>query len=102
MNDPIAQYFSRRIKEKIGNHAEEIILFGSRARGDAQTGSDYDFLVVLDDKNSERVSDIRGIEVEVLDKFDVLAGCVVWSREEWNRKKRFPIGRNITTEGVAL
>ncbi len=36
---------------------EAIYLFGSRARGDARSGSDYDFLVVVsDDAPSERRS----------------------------------------------
>jgi uncharacterized protein len=32
-----------------GIHPDEIVLFGSHARGAAQTGSDFDFLVVLPD-----------------------------------------------------
>jgi predicted nucleotidyltransferase len=34
--------------EKAGYHVDRIILFGSRARGDYQKGSDYDFLIAID------------------------------------------------------
>lgn len=35
--------------EKIGIQVESIILFGSRARGDFTSNSDYDFLIVTKD-----------------------------------------------------
>jgi predicted nucleotidyltransferase len=43
-------YFSREIQDKImelckRNKGQELCLFGSRVRGDAGPGSDYDFLV---------------------------------------------------------
>jgi hypothetical protein len=37
--DPVVAYF----------HPQQVILFGSAARGDAGADSDYDLLVVLDD-----------------------------------------------------
>ncbi len=102
VKDPVVRYFSQRIREDIGNHVEEIILFGSRARGDATPGSDYDSVGVPDDKSGDRAAGIRGIEVEILNRFDVPAGCIIWNHEEWNRKKRFSIGRNILVEGILL
>ena len=37
---------------KAGYKVDRVILFGSRARGDFEEGSDYDFLVIIDKKLS--------------------------------------------------
>jgi predicted nucleotidyltransferase len=49
---PIASLLTR-IKERY--HAEQIWLFGSRARGDASLDSDWDLLVVVPDGIEERL-----------------------------------------------
>lgn len=40
-------------------HPEQVWLFGSRARGDARLGSDWDLLVVVSDDSDERMFDPR-------------------------------------------
>ena len=74
---------------------ERIILFGSRARGDADIDSDYDFLVVMDTevKPSRRglVARERGLVPGVPMDF------MVRSPEEWDRG--FPLKKEITSEG---
>ena len=39
----------RRIREAFGNRVEEVIIFGSRVRGDFRPDSDLDVLLVLRD-----------------------------------------------------
>ena len=38
----------KKVKKAFGDRVEEVIIFGSRARGDAKPESDLDVLVVLD------------------------------------------------------
>ncbi|EEB73259.1 nucleotidyltransferase family protein [Thermococcus sp. AM4] len=38
----------KKVKEAFGDRVEEVVIFGSRARGDAKPESDLDVLVVLD------------------------------------------------------
>jgi hypothetical protein len=45
----IAQELTRRILQALGGRVHRIILFGSRARGEARPDSDFDLLVVLRD-----------------------------------------------------
>ncbi|ASJ09106.1 nucleotidyltransferase [Thermococcus siculi] len=39
----------RRIREAFGDRVEEVIIFGSRARGDHREDSDLDVLLILQD-----------------------------------------------------
>lgn len=42
--EPVVQRFAQLLRGKIG--AERVVLFGSRARGEARADSDFDFIVV--------------------------------------------------------
>jgi len=99
--DERALYFSRRLRQRIST-VRKIILFGSRARGDAHEGSDYDFAVILDKKDKSAVSTVREVEVEFLDRYDTLSSSLVYDQQEWERRKNLPIGLNIEQEGVQL
>ena len=58
--DPILQRFRDALAEVYGDRIERIVLFGSRARGDAQPDSDYDIAIFLKDL-SNRWQEIRRI-----------------------------------------
>lgn len=46
-NDPILRRFRVALDGVYGDRIERVVLFGSRARGDAHTDSDYDVAVFL-------------------------------------------------------
>ena len=83
----------------------EIILYGSRARGDAQPDSDWDLLVLLDGnvdwKRKEKISH-RLLEVEL--EYNEVLLPIVNSRKEWNspRYQAMPFHENVTREGIRL
>jgi predicted nucleotidyltransferase len=81
---------------------KKIILFGSHARGDYKDGSDYDILVIVDKKDKSSQGIILDACVEIMDKYYELIGCIVCDQDEWEMKKRFPIGLNILKEGIEL
>lgn len=56
------------------SHPEKVILFGSRARGDARLDSDIDLLVVADDPQprSLRASVLYGVLSDILIPMDIL------------------------------
>src|SRR5271165_3485013 len=63
LNDPILERFRAAVTEIYGDRLERLVLFGSRARGDAQPDSDHDvavFLRVMPDRFEEmnRLADI--------------------------------------------
>lgn len=47
INDPILKRFRIALEQHYGGRVERVVLFGSRARGDARAGSDYDVAVFI-------------------------------------------------------
>ena len=71
-------------------HPDEIVLFGSHGRGDAQPGSDFDFLVVLPDSEEARLHRrrITGKLYRSLAAYPVAKDLLVYTRaevEHWRR-----------------
>jgi predicted nucleotidyltransferase len=63
-NDPILRRFKAALHALYGDQIDRVVMFGSRARGDAREDSDYDvaiFLKSLPDrwKELDRLADLR-------------------------------------------
>lgn len=82
----------------------EVILYGSRARGDERKDSDWDILVLLEqDDNIQTERKLRNkiydLEIETGESFSVF----VYSKKNWNTKQRVtPFFRNVSREGLIL
>ncbi|MBI1871504.1 MAG: nucleotidyltransferase domain-containing protein [Chlamydiae bacterium] len=100
--EKVIQEFASELKRKLGSCVKQVVLFGSRARGDFREGSDYDVLVVVDHKTPELRSSILDIEGELLDRYDAFFASVLRSEEEWQSTQGFPLAINIAREGVVL
>jgi predicted nucleotidyltransferase len=68
-----------------GMQADEVWLFGSRARGDAEQGSDLDLLVVVPDSEEARHVRSRRARLLVADVPESMDVAVV-TRDEWQRQ----------------
>ncbi len=64
--------------------------------------SDYDFLILVDERSSEIVQLIRNVEVELLDTYGTLFGSIIYNEAEWVKRRNLPIGINIERDGVSL
>lgn len=100
--DNISEEFARIVRDKLKNHLNKIVLFGSRARGDYKEGADYDFLVIVDRREKKIQETVLDACVEIMNRYYALIGCIVCDNEEWGNKKKFPIGLNILKEGIEL
>ncbi len=65
---------------------ERIYLFGSHARGDAATDSDFDLLVLVPDDASDDRKRSR-LAYEVLRGTGIAVDVLVWTRGEFNRRR---------------
>jgi len=90
------------VRERLGPRVRKVVLFGSRARGDARDDSDYD--VVRRRRSTPR--DVREtlleIEMDFLDRHGSLVACLLRDEREWAASQGLPIGLNVAREGVAL
>ncbi|MHB1665704.1 MAG: nucleotidyltransferase domain-containing protein [bacterium] len=83
----------------------EIILFGSKARGDFDVYSDIDLLILLNipvtNKIEEKIVSVSG-DIEL--KYDVVFGRLIENKQMWYSPKyqAMPIAENINKEGIAL
>jgi predicted nucleotidyltransferase len=83
----------------------EVILYGSRARGDSNAESDWDFLVLVDGAVSdERVDRIRHRLYEIEWQFDQVISSIVRNREQWSSQplSSTPFHSNVEREGIVL
>jgi uncharacterized protein len=82
MKDPILDQVKQIILQI--EPGADIILYGSRARGDATSESDWDFLILLDGPvNAERTDRIRHALYELEWDIGTVISSVVRNRMEW-------------------
>jgi len=98
---PAAEY-ADRLRQKLGPRLKRVILFGSRARGDASADSDYYCLVVVTERTPEVREAVLDADTEMLDEHDELFAALIYTEPEWKRSQSFPLGWNIQKEGIAL
>lgn len=100
--DRVTQEFAVMLRQRLGSHLRQLLLFGSRARGDAQDGSDYDMLVVVDHRTPELRAIILEVESRLMERYGALVATVLRSEAEWQQLQGLPLALNIAREGVAL
>jgi hypothetical protein len=98
----IIDIFKELLNKKL--KVSELILFGSRARGDADPDSDLDVLVIVDDLSPEMEEYISECAWEAGFQSGIVIVPVVFSRYEWeNGPERYSLlAVAIKSEGVIL
>jgi len=100
------EYISQLIRNSIKSidPKAETILYGSRARGDERSDSDWDILILTDypiNLQAERKfrDKLYDLELETGESFSVFA----YSKMDWKTKQRItPFYQNVTQEGIWL
>ncbi|SPF34834.1 UTP:GlnB (Protein PII) uridylyltransferase [Syntrophobacter sp. SbD1] len=83
----------------------DIILFGSRSRGDSVSDSDWDFLILVDGLvNDERTDRIRHQLYEIEWDSGAVLSSIVRSRDEWDSAlyRSMPFHQRVEHEGRRL
>ncbi len=102
VSDPILVRFRAALDQLYGDRIERVVLFGSRARGDAQPDSDYDIAVFLRDltdrwREAKRLS---AIETDILAETGAFIHSMPYSTGSYRR--RTPLMHEIRRDGVDL
>ena len=101
-NDPVLRFFKDAIVEKLGGHLRQVLLFGSRARGEATAGSDYDLLVVVDEVDSVVTDRIDAIAGRALLEYGAVLSAFPVAEADRARRKYSPLLINVAREGLAV
>lgn len=81
----------------------DIILFGSRARGDHKKDSDWDILVLTNKEVDVAFqNDIRDKLYTLELEHDQPVSSIIVDRKQWNKMSITGFYENVTKEGVAL
>ncbi len=83
----------------------DIILYGSRSRGDAFVHSDWDFLILIDGIVSDkRIDEIRHSLYEIEWEYGEVISSIVRNREDWESEfyQAIPFHQKVIEEGIRL
>jgi predicted nucleotidyltransferase len=100
--DPIVSKYIDGVRHRLKSRLKNIYLFGSRARGEAWEGSDYDIAIIVDDRDRKLEEMILDVSTLILDQFDALISTQIFTEDEWKLERKLPLGINILKEGIAF
>ena len=93
----------KRFEEMYGDRLARLILYGSRARGDAHPDSDIDILVVLHGivDASEEIERCGQMTADLSLELGLVIACVFISEDDF-KCRQGPFLRNVRREGVTV
>ncbi len=99
-NDPVLTRFRAALGETYSAKIERVVLFGSRARGDARADSDYDVAVFLHDMpdRAREMNRLADIGTEIL--YDIGEVIHAMPYRAGSYRDRTPLMHQIRLDGV--
>lgn len=80
-----------------------VILFGSRARGDFHSDSDWDFLILTRKKVSRQLQDeIRELLYRIELNTEQVITSVIENEEVWLKYRESEFFKNVTRDGIEI
>ena len=80
--------FREALDKKHPGAVQGMLIYGSKARGQAHAESDLDVLLVVKDKAGGLKRELRWIGYLLAAKTDVLPSIIAYTLEEWESRKR--------------
>ena len=100
--DKKLRLFIDGLKSEFKGSLKKIILFGSRARGDYDDESDYDFILIFDKLTPEIRKRLDDMIVDMLIEFGIVITDFTLTEEQLNEMRYEPFIINAIKEGVLL
>ena len=101
------QHIIQLIRQKVNelDNTAEVILYGSRARGDNKRDSDWDVMILLNrrnvDKKVEQIFRHHLLDIEL--EIGVPISVFVYSKSDWEGKYSItPLFKSIKKEGILI
>jgi len=93
-----------RLREKFGDRVQHVILYGSRARGEGDTESDLDVLVVVDKGDYEFHKAVALESFEPSLQHSALISPLIWDEAHYEQQKQWRLlfFRNLKQDGITL
>ena len=101
-DDPVLKHLRAALDEMYGERVERVVLFGSRARGEARDDSDYDVAVFLRDitdrfAEMDRLADLG---TDILNKTGEFVHAMPYRAGSYD--ERTPLMLAVRSEGIDL
>ena len=98
--------FVSKLHKLLGNHLNDVILYGSYARNEAEEGSDIDLMILID-LTEEEILHIRNkiyeYASEIFSEKSILISTIIHNKSLFNQRTSFvPFFRNVLQEGINL
>jgi predicted nucleotidyltransferase len=102
VNDPILRRFRAALDQIYGERLERVVLFGSRARGDARADSDYDVAVFLRDPTDRpaELNRLADLGTDILNETGEFIHAMPYRAGSF--EERAPLMLALRSEGVDL
>jgi predicted nucleotidyltransferase len=102
----IVMELKRRLPAEISSHLVRLILYGSRARGEAPEDSDLDLIALVDEKTADIEAQMEEVAYRVMwdHDFKPIISLKVFAEERFRSaaRKGYSFYRNVEREGIEL
>ena len=88
--DNIETQFVNKVTSLFPNQIVKIFFFGSRAMGVPKPGSDYDFLIVLNEKDRRVIDGIYGLVTDFLLRYGADISLKIYTSKDFREMASIP------------
>ena len=82
---------------------DRMILFGSQARGDARSDSDWDLLLLLNKPEKEKSDEDKAYKFVLMGwDYGTYLSIKSYTKNEWEKRKYSPFYENIVNDGIEI
>jgi predicted nucleotidyltransferase len=80
--------YRKALDKKHPGAVQQMLIYGSKARGQAHAESDLDVLLIVNDDAEAKKRELRRIGYLLAAKTDVLPSILAYTQEEWESRRR--------------
>ena len=81
---------------------DQLFLYGSRARGDNRIDSDWDFMLILKNKQPDHFEKLAYPIQEIGFQYNQYFSILTYSQEEWQKMSFMPFYKNVEHNKIQI